>query len=346
LIAVAIAALLAAGVMLAGTVAPGTTDKAGAAGTPWPSPSPGVVLEVGHNGTFVTQYTLDELGGLTPFPGYAGFKNDANNVTGPEAVTGVKVTDIVQDALGTAMTSAQSLVMRAGDGYQMTFTYAQIANLSGYSMWDATTKDPVSLSSLTGPLATALVYSAPDPPGDLLAAGPLRFMIVDATSENAVMTGSDSEYNVTSLDVLDTVVKDWSLKLAGLKINGKRQTRTITRNDFQSCVNCHASSYEASGRTWSGTPLYYLIGEVDGGKTMAYNATLARRGYRIRLTSTTGKSRIVSSRTIIHRRSIVLAWQRDGVVLGSSLFPLRLIGPRLTTSQQLGRIAKIQLLPK
>lgn len=347
-IAVAIVApIAAAAVLLGGTVAPGATGNAAALDTspsPWPSPSAGVVLQVGHNGSFVKQYTLDELKGLTPFPGYTGFKNDANNVTGPEAVTGVKITDIVQDELGAAMSSAQSILMRAGDGYKMKFTYDQIASLTGFSMWDATTKDPVSVSDLTGPLATTLVYSAPA--GDLLNDGPLRFMIVDATSENAVMTGSDSIYNVAKLDVLDQVVKDWSLKLTGLRIGGKRQTRTITRNDFQSCVNCHASSYRVSGHRWSGIPLYYLVGEVDGGKTMDYNVALARKGYRIRLTSAAGISRIVRSGTIIDRRSIVLAWLRDGQVLGSSLFPLRLMGPKLTAAQKLGRIKSITLLPK
>ena len=305
-----------------------------------------VVLEVDHNGTMAKQYTLTQLQALTAFPGYAGFKNDANNVTGPEAVTGVKITDVVQDALGAAMTPVQSLLMTAGDGYHMTFAYSQIANLSGFSLWDATTKDPVSLTGLTGPLATTLIYAAPDPPGDLLAAGPLRFMIVDGTSENVVMTGSDSIYNVTRLDVRDQTVKEWSLRLVGLKLRGVRQTRTIKRNDFQSCVNCHGSSYTASSHTWSGVPLYYLVGEVDGGKTMAYNATLARKGYRIRLTSTTGLQRYVSSHTIVHRRSIILAWQRDDDVLPHSLFPLRLTGPRLTPSQRLGRIKTITLLPK
>jgi hypothetical protein len=151
---------------------------------------------------------------------------------------------------------------------------------------------------------------------------------------------------VAKLDVIPAAtVKDFSLKLTGLKVKGKRQTRTITRTDFQSCVNCHGSSYKASGVKWSGTPLFYLVGEVDGGATMAYNATLARKGYRIELVSTTGKTRIVSSRTIIRKRSVLFAWQRNGAVLGSSLFPLRLIGPKLKASQELGRIKSVVLLP-
>src|SRR5664280_2685429 len=95
-----VAALMAVAVVLVGSMAPGATGRASASGSspsPWPSPSAGVVLQVGQNGAFVKSYTLADLEALTPFPGYAGFKNDANNVTGPEFVTGVKITDIVQD---------------------------------------------------------------------------------------------------------------------------------------------------------------------------------------------------------------------------------------------------------
>ena len=232
---------------------------------------------------------------------------------------------------------------------------AQLANPDSMTqMYDATTKKPVSTTTYAGPFASVLVYS--DPAGNVFnplpwpnvnGDGPLRLMVADgdSTNENVVMTGSDSVKWIVKLDVFDTVAKDWDLKLTGLKIRGVRQTRTIRRADFQSCVNCHGSSYSASGHTWSGTPLYLLVAQVDGGQAMSYNVALARKGYRIKLTSTTGRWRIVSSRAIIHRSRIVLAWERDGLVLANNLFPLRLIGPRLKASQELGRIKSVTLLP-
>lgn len=349
-----VAALLAAAIVLVGTVTPGATGKAVALGTspsPWPSPSAGVVLQVGHEGSFVKEYTLADLEalGAGPFNGFAGFMNSGNVVYGPEAVSGIKVADIVQDALGgTPLATTQSVAFIGSDGYSQTYSGDQILNPDHLTqMYSSTTKKAVSTSTFIGPFATALVYS--DPGGTVMAPSDApRLMVADATSEPIVMTGSDSVKWVAKLNVTDTSVKNWSLKLNGLLKNGKRQTRTISRNDFQSCVNCHGSSYTASGTTWSGTPLYLLVGEVDGGRAMAdsaYNAALARKGYRIRLTSTTGKVRYVSSRTIIYRSRIVLAWERNGAVLGSSLFPLRLTGPKLTTSQMLGRIKSITLLP-
>ncbi len=349
-----IAALLSAGAVLAGTVVPGATGKASAAGSspsPWPSPSPSVVLQVGHNGTFVKEYTLADLEALGggPFDGYAGFMNSGNIVYGPEEVLGVKVTDIADDALSSLslppLTASQSVAFIGSDGYSQAYTGDQLVNLNGFSqMYNATTKKAVSLSSFTGPFAAVLVYS--DPGGNVMAPSEaLRLMVADATNEPIVMTGSDSVKWVDKLNVVDTPIKNWSLKLTGLKIKGKRQTRTITRNDFQSCVNCHGSSYTVAGNKWSGTPLYLLVGEVDGGATMDYNAALARKGYRIELVSTTGKKRFVSSRTIINKSRDVLAWELNGAVLSNNLFPLRLMGPKLASSQKLGRIKSVTLLP-
>lgn len=347
-----IAVLLAAGVVLVGTAMPGATGRASAAGSspsPWPSPSPGVVLQVGQNGSFVKEYTLADLEAMTPFAGFAGFRNDEANVTGPVAVTGAKVTDIVQDALGAPLAAAQAVDVIGSDGYGQAYSYDQIVNLNGFTlMYNAKApKNPVALSSFTGPFAVVLMYD--DPSGKLMPAGegPLRLVLADQTSENAVMTGSDSVYAVARLNLVPYVyVKDFSLKLTGLKVNGKRPTRTISRNDFQSCVNCHKSAYWLAGNRWSGVPLYMLVGEVDGGRrAMTYNVALARKGYRIELVSTTGRVRYVSSRTIIDKRNIVIAWRLNGAVLANNLFPLRLMGPGLTTSQKLGRIKSIILLP-
>jgi len=353
-----VAAVLAVAVVLAGTVVPGAAGRAVALGTtpsPWPSPSAGVVLQVGHDGTFKKQYTLADLQALGqgPFNGFAGFMNSGNIVYGPEAVSGIRVTDIVQDALQTQLTTAQSVAFIGSDGYSQTYSDAQLTHIDQMTqLYDASYKPPkaVSSTSYAGAFVPVLVYSDPagnvfDPDPAPNGDGPLRLMVGDTLDEPVVMTGSDSVKWLVKINVVDSVAKNWSLKLTGLKIKGKRQARTLTRNDFQSCVNCHGSSYTLSGHKYSGTPLYLLVGEVDGGATMDYNAALAKKGYRIEIVSTSGKTRIVSSRTIIDKRNIVLAWQRDGALLGSSAFPLRLVGAKLRASQELGRIKSVVLLP-
>ena len=70
------------------------------------------------------------------------------------------------------------------------------------------------------------------------------------------------------------------------------------------------------------------------------------KGYRIKLVSATGKYRIVSSRTMLRSKKIILANKRGGVDLSARYYPLRLVGPYLTSRQQIGRITKIVMLPK
>ncbi len=106
-----VAVLLAAGVVLAGTVAPGATGKASAAGSS-PSPSSPLRRAPGRAQRHVRQglHARRARGAdAVSRARYAGFRNSAGIVTGPEAVTGVKVTDIVQDALSAPLASSQSV---------------------------------------------------------------------------------------------------------------------------------------------------------------------------------------------------------------------------------------------
>jgi hypothetical protein len=159
------------------------------------------VLQVQYNGTPVRSYSLAELEALTPFAGYAGFRKSTGTIVGPDAVTGVKVTDIVADALGTPLTTAESVDVAnvSASPYDKTFSYDRLVNLTGFTMYDATSKNPVAISSLTGPLVTVLIYN--DPAGLVMSAasGPLRFVVADATSENVVMSPSSDSVSSTNL---------------------------------------------------------------------------------------------------------------------------------------------------
>ena len=189
-----------------------TATSAGLTGSPvtfTATGDPGILL-VEQNGTPVRAYSLAELQALTPFAGYAGFYNGIV-VTGPEAVTGVKVTDIVKDAVGTPLTATQSVDVvnlappKAPFDGNGPMTYAQLTSFTPrFAMYGALTKTAVDISTLTGPLAAVLVYS--DPAGVVMpvAKGPLRFFIADAASaDNVVMWPSkDSIGTVNMLNVI------------------------------------------------------------------------------------------------------------------------------------------------
>ena len=164
---------------------------------------PHAILQVELNGTPVRAYSLAALKALTPFTGDAGFRKSTGTIVGPDAITGARVTDIVANALRRPLTADESVdVAESSPYYGRTFSYDRLVNFTGFTMYDATTKNPVAISSLTGPLAAVLIYS--DPAGLVMpvAKGPLRFLIADATAENVVMyPASDSVSNADQLNV-------------------------------------------------------------------------------------------------------------------------------------------------
>lgn len=186
-----------------------TATCAGLAGSPVTFTATGDagILAVQQAGTPVRSYSLAELQALTPFAGWAGlFKNPA---IGPDAVTGVKVTDIVANALGAPLAATQSVEVTnldpPKDPFTQTFTRDQLVNLTGsstFTYYDATTRDAMTP---TGTLAAILIYSDPDGKVMPAANGPLRFAVADSKSENMVYSPSKSSVSaVNQLNVIPT----------------------------------------------------------------------------------------------------------------------------------------------
>ena len=171
------------------------------------------MLTVKYQGVTVKTYSLAQLQALTAFSGYAGFRSSGGTPTGPDAVTGVKITDIVADARGIDLTSSQAVTVAqtfgAGSPYSRTFSYDRLVNFTGFTMYNATSGNPVSIGSLTGPLASILAYSS-TPAGNVMTVGTLRFFVADTLNENVVMTSSES---VSSVDTLNVVEPTMTLNL-------------------------------------------------------------------------------------------------------------------------------------
>jgi hypothetical protein len=334
-------------VFVAGAVAPGGASQARAADP--------IVLEVDHNGTAVKSYTQSQIESLGAYTGYAGIQNSGGVVTGPDPVTGVSLSTVLQDALGgTAMASQQSVDVVGSDGYPQSLTYDQVVNPtpSDWVMYNATTGAQVS--SVNGQLTCVLAWSRnglPLPSTEL----PLRLycadsMMNDLGGQNVVMRGSDSVSSVVKLNLRDQTLAPWQLKLVGLKVNGQKPSDVIDAQSYQSCAapGCHGTTWTSSvGQSWSGVPLYLLMGEVDGGKDMTYNAKLARAGYRIRLYNAAGTYVTLSSTVTVNRSSIVVA-NSNGGALGTKYYPLRLVGPVkwVPQAKRLGTITRIVMLPR
>jgi DMSO/TMAO reductase YedYZ molybdopterin-dependent catalytic subunit len=327
-------------VVVAGAFAPGGTPQARAE-------DPDVLTVTGYESQ-VERLTLAELQALPVYTGHTGMKNSAGTITAPHPVKGVLLTDVL--ALVGGMTDKNTVDVGASDGYSMPLSYEQAATGAGFAMYDSTT------GVQEAPAATVSVVLIYEENGAPLAAdaGPVRLAICQTEDVGQV---ADGHWQVKQVDKLTVRAASapWKVRMYGLKrANGTRQTATLDRGSFFSCAapGCHGSTWVSpSEKSWSGVPLFLIVGKVDGGKQHdygAYNEVLALKGYRIKLVNASGKYVIVKSRTIRNRSKIILANKLQGVELTAKYYPLRLVGPSryIDTSKYLGRITKLVLLPK
>jgi DMSO/TMAO reductase YedYZ molybdopterin-dependent catalytic subunit len=333
--AVVLVALIA--VALAGVVVPGGTPQASAADP--------IVLTVAGNGQTKT-FTLAEVKALPAYTGFSGMKNSAGTLFKPDPVKGVKLTDLFAEVGG--MTGAQSVDLQAVDDYGMTMTYGEAAT-GAFTMYNDTTGVEEMPKA---DVSAVLIYERDGAPLSQEDGAPLRLAICQPENVSQV---ADGHWLVKWVDrvTLRDALPNWTVKMYGLKIKGKKQqTSTLDRASYVSCAapGCHGAAWtDKAQAAWTGVPLFLIMGRVDGGKTHdygAYNEALALKGYRIKLTSASGKSVIIGSKTIRNRARNLLANKIDGADLGTTMYPLRLVGPNLKTSQFLGRIKTIKMLPK
>jgi DMSO/TMAO reductase YedYZ molybdopterin-dependent catalytic subunit len=333
--AVVLAALVA--VAAVGAIVPGATSRAAAADP--------VVLTVTGNDQTKT-FTLAEIAALPVYTGFSGMKNSAGTLFPPDPVKGVKLTDLFAEVGG--MSTAQSVDLQAVDDYGMTLTYGEAAT-GAFTVYNATTGAEEAPSS---PVSAVLIYERDGQPLTQEDGAPLRLAVCQPENVNQV---ADGHWLVKWVDriTLREALPNWTVKMYGLKIKGKKQqTSTLDRASYLSCAapGCHGAAWtDKATSVWTGVPLFLIMGRVDGGKSHdygAYNEALALKGYRIKLTSASGKSVIVGSKVIRNRAQNLLANKLDGADLDATLYPLGLVGPNLKTSQFIGRLTKIQMLPK
>ncbi len=167
----------------------------------------------------------------------------------------------------------------------------------------------------------------------------------DYPSSNGLSVRDVSDIAIYSNKTAETT---WNLELIGA-VN-----ETMSKATFEEGVACHDGfSYtDSEGRTWTGIPLWYLIGRVDDTTTHgsgAFNETLAGNGYDVTITAGDGYSKTFSSADLAGNDSYIVACYLNGSDLpeltddGKPLAPLKLVGPCLTSGQKIGNIAKIVL---
>jgi hypothetical protein len=133
----------------------------------------------------------------------------------------------------------------------------------------------------------------------------------------------------------------WSLTLNGT------DTYTMSQQEFKNGVDCHGAVWVDGSNTWSGIPLWRLVGFVDDEVQHgagAFNDGLAAVGYDVKVVASDGYSRTFASADVRRNDNMIIANTLNGMELPDNYYPLRLVGPGLTGGQKVSMIVEIELV--
>ncbi|MGA2112911.1 MAG: molybdopterin-dependent oxidoreductase [Anaerolineales bacterium] len=302
---------------------------------PASSGSAGTVLKVvSPNGTH--DLTLADLKALPLTQGMAGIKDSAGVITLPANYGGVSLKDLLAQ-YKIPFDGTMGITLSAKDGYSMTYSYDQVTN-ADFTAYDPATGNELSTHE---PLTAILAYEKDGKPLDPTDEGPLRLMVVSAKNDQVV----DGHWTVKWINELEVkpVGAAWILHLHGAI------SEPVDRSTFQSCAapGCHGASWKDEyGQTWTGVPLWLLVGQVDDSNShgaMAFNDALADAGYTVQVVSSEGTTVDLNSKVIKRNNNILVAYTVNGADLPQQYYPLRLVGSGLQDSQMIGKVQMIQL---
>lgn len=309
------------------TATPAPTD------TPEPPPAEPVVEIAGPDQT--VQLTLAELQALTVTEGQAGIKSSTGRITIPAPYKGVALKDLVELVGGMDETMGVNVV--AEDGYAITFSHDQIQG-GDFIVYDPATGNEFDFED---PLSVILAYERD---GELLPEkedGAVRLAIV-SPKNNQVTDGHWSVKWVARVEV-KSFGEVWNLKVHGA-VEGE-----IDRATFESCgaPGCHGAAWiDDSAQTWSGVPLWLLVGWMDDEiqhEGPAFNDALLEDGYKVIVTAADGYSVALDGQMVARNNGIIVAHQVNSTPLDEENFPLRLVGDELARNERVGAITELGL---
>ncbi len=146
---------------------------------------------------------------------------------------------------------------------------------------------------------------------------------------------------------------DWTFQLSGAR------EETVTKSYFEEGILCrptHKASWtDDDNNVWEGVPLWVLVGMVDdnpdpGPAHFNFNDDLAAKGYNIKVTAGDGWDTTLKSSDIARDDGFIVANTLNGKPLplkteaGKDCWPLHLKGSKIKSGQQVGNIARIELV--
>jgi DMSO/TMAO reductase YedYZ molybdopterin-dependent catalytic subunit len=279
--------------------------------------------------------TWDDIQALPAYEGVGGRISSVGSVTPPTKFKGVTLEDLC--GLVGGITEENSISVIAKDGYAMTFSYDQITT-GDFPTYDPSTGDE---SPFDGKLWVVVAYEEEGAFVSTDGDGPLRLAILG--SQKLVTDGHWWIKWVEKIEIKQSL-ENWTLHLEGAL------SEDVDRGTFETgaAPGCHGTNWvDPDGQTWTGIPLWLLVGRVDDDNVHedgAFNEDLAEAGYEVKVTAADGYSVSFDSAAIVRNDDILVAYLFDDEPLPEKHWPLRLVGPEMEKSQWVSTITTIEIV--
>jgi DMSO/TMAO reductase YedYZ molybdopterin-dependent catalytic subunit len=295
------------------------------------------VLFVGEKNHSLSYSQLEQLPSVS---GSGSYLKTTGEVVGPFNFKGVDIISTLNLMINTTVDFSIETI--ASDGYKFKFTKSQ--TYGNVSLFDQNGEE----IGHGGPENTTLtlVYSEDGEPLSAGNGGPFRMVYL---GENSPITEGHFWVMFVDTIIIGRGVLDWTITLSGLT------EFEVGLDDFDSIVYCgdqvHNASYQYTDGeneiTYEGMPLWVALSIIDGGESgdghYVFNDTLASQGYTVTIFSKDGTNLTLSSSVTTRNDSLILAHVKNGQILPSEEFPVRLVSKDLPQSQWISRITVITI---
>jgi hypothetical protein len=139
-------------------------------------------------------------------------------------------------------------------------------------------------------------------------------------------------------------IPQWQLELVGAT------NQTVTQSYFEEGLACgnHSAEYVDGTDTWSGVPLWLLVGMVDDEEEetethYTFNDDFAEAGYDVKVIAGDDYSWSFNSTFVARNNDLILANQLNGEPLEGDEYPLKIVGVGLSGKQRVKNVIRIEL---
>jgi hypothetical protein len=154
--------------------------------------------------------------------------------------------------------------------------------------------------------------------------------------------------NPPSWPPVEPVAAEWPLKLYGAQMD------ILDKSSFEGCVSCHEATYTDDSGTWTGIPVWRLMGIVDDTHAHDegdFNDTLAAQGYNVVAIGADTYDYTFDSADLARNDNIIVASKlngeplpvNDGTASPHPLYPLKMVGDMPGTGWKIGSLVRIDL---